>query len=380
MEGNIMDYLAWRGDITFAMSPFNEIDNLILSEIIYADIDKLVPGIDSQETITIEELANQFELTHTEKMLHDDKSLIAQCYKVLLAARESERFKHALVYKFSSIIDNEKEIQFAAMQYKLDDGSIYVAFRGTDDTLVGWKENFNMSYTIPVPSQTLAMEYLNNNMDEECIYRIGGHSKGGNLAVYAAVMCNDNVRKKIAHVYSNDGPGFVRDIPERETYKEMADRITTIVPESSIVGMLMEHSEHYEIVKSDNNGISQHDGLSWKLVGKEFVKMDHLGKDSIMADETITNWLVGISDEERERFVNSVYEIITSTGMTKLSQLNSPLALLKLNNALKKYNEYDENTQKMLHTIVDGLAHEAVETIKNDVNPFNNGHLLVTKK
>lgn len=372
MVGNILDYLDWRGDIPLKVSPFNEIDNLIMSVLSYVDIDDIVPDTKTGGYITIHDAAIRFFETHTENELKENRSFISHTYLVLEHLKDSERFKNARLCKFESLTDAKKEMQFAAMHIMLDDGTTYISFRGTDDSLVGWKEDFNMSYKMPVPSQLAAKEYLNKTVHFGLRkYRIGGHSKGGNLAVYAAVECEDRIKNRIINVYSNDGPGFLKGMIESEKYKMMESRIVSIIPESSIIGLLMEHSEDYVIVRSNQIGIMQHDALSWNVVGTKFITLNNLSSEATLLNQTLMNWLNEIDDTKRELFIDAVYNVLISTGATKLSELNT-INLKRVNAIVKGFTELDSESRNMIFEILKALTAEYGRMLKDNYLPNKN--------
>ena len=216
---NIFDYIDWRGDLSFNQSSFNEIDNLILSRVSYFPFDGL---ISENETITIKEAYSRFQkldLSHIHMLQKEDIDLFP-------AIAYSKRFGELYIKNYISKRDIEAEKQFSAITFLLPDGTIYVAYRGTDNTLIGWKEDFNMSFMESIPSQEEAKKYLNNVASENSDkLRIGGHSKGGNLAVYAAAFCNDEIKPRIMEVYNNDGPGFFDSIISTAEYQSISGKI-----------------------------------------------------------------------------------------------------------------------------------------------------------
>ncbi len=308
---NILDYLDWRGDLTFDRSPFNEVDNLLLSQLVYVDLAGIVPSPESGEKIRIAEAARIFFATHDEQKIMERVSMTKTAMYVLKKMGESERYKDALLGGYVNDISIEEQSQFAVLCVYLGDRSLFVAFSGTDDTIVGWRENFNMGYLSATPGQKKAVAYLNEMVTiGQWKVRVGGHSKGGNLAVYASVHCSPIVRHKIISVYSNDGPGFSREMVDSEEYQEMLPKIHTIIPESSIVGLLLEHEEEVCVVKSSNTGAGQHDAMSWEVLGTHFVYTDKVAERSVFIDETMKAWLMELDVHQREEIVCAVFEIL----------------------------------------------------------------------
>jgi len=318
-----MDYLEWRGDLTFTADPFNDVDNLALSELVYVDLDGIVPG-SGQESITLEEASRLFFEKHTreELLAKENFTRMAPFFMERMAA--SPRFKGTKLFGYTNYINEKTEAQMAVMSCLLDDGTVYVAFRGTDDTVVGWKEDFNLSFMSETEGQKKAVQYLNRMYGGgRGKIRVGGHSKGGNFAVYASAFALKSVRKKIIAVYTNDGPGFRPEVTGRDSYREMLPKIVSIVPESTIVSVLLENDVRHCVVKSSAGGIMQHDALTWQVLGKEFVRAEKRDESSRFFDTTMRNWLSGLPDGEREGFVDSLFAILRSTGAGTLEEIGS---------------------------------------------------------
>src|SRR5690606_291200 len=290
--GNIMDYLDWRGDLLLEHSPFNEVDNLILSQLVYVNFDYIVPARWSAMKITVREAADRYFERYSEEEIEQFSYIVRISVPLLRKLAQCPRFAEAKLCKFEKSIDLDQIKQFAAMHIELSDGSTFIAYRGTDNTIVGWKENFNMSINTPVAAQYEAVRYLEDTTEEGTeALRLGGHSKGGNLAVYAAVMCHADIKPRIIEVYNNDGPGFDTKMLKSEAYQQMRERIRTIVPQSSVVGMLLEHEEEYIIVQSHVSLLMQHEAFSWEVLGGSFVRGENLEKKSELLDITLKSWL-----------------------------------------------------------------------------------------
>lgn len=239
---NIFDYMKWR-DIELTKMEFNEIDNLILSRLSYFPLD----GVISQnEEITIKEAYERTKILGT-----TGRTLQAEDIELYPVLANSIRFGKIKITEFINKIDPIQEKQFSAVTVILPDDTIYVAYRGTDNTIIGWKEDFNMTFSERVPSQFDAVDYLENIAKKyKSKIILGGHSKGGNLAVYAAAFCKPEVQERIAKVYNNDGPGFSEDIVNSQEYKNIIKRVHTYIPQTSIIGRLLNHQEKTTILKS----------------------------------------------------------------------------------------------------------------------------------
>lgn len=361
---DIMDYLDWRGDLSFKQAAFNEVDNLILSQVAYVNFDGILPGIDCDDAMTLEEACQLFFKINDEKEVLKDKSFTRLAPILMKKMAQSERFKRLGLCKYKSQIDYETQKQFAAMHMILDDGTIYIAFRGTDDTIIGWKEDFNMSFMTPVPAQIEAVNYINQttaHLKQEI--RIGGHSKGGNLAIYAAVKCKEEIKARILKVYNNDGPGFNKQMIMSPDYQKMLTKIEKIVPQYSVVGMLLEHEEDYVVVKSKQIGLLQHDAMSWEVLGSQFVYSDELTRGSQILDDTLKAWINGLSEKERAQFVDSIFDILEATGARTISDLTKA-KLKKANVILKSYQAMDSTIQEMLRQTIKLLTNEYYKVFK----------------
>ncbi|MCX7655473.1 MAG: DUF2974 domain-containing protein [Treponemataceae bacterium] len=322
---NIEDYLSWRGDLSFKGSPFNPVDNLIFSVFAYLPFDGIVPSEARKRGPTIAAVAKEFKRRSLSALRAQGFSeRMEQHINFFRKAAETVRFSEVELSGFQNQFDREKETQFAAVTFSLPEGSHYVAFRGTDATVIGWKEDFNMSFMTPVPAQQQAVTYLENIARRlHGNIRIGGHSKGGNLAVYAAAFCGFWTRRRIKAAYNNDGPGFNETIITQKGFRQLEGRLFAYVPQSSIIGMLLEHSEQYTIVQSTQRGIAQHDPYSWVVQGPTFVCVDTVSDTSRFIDATIKAWLSALNPAERQRFVDALFNIIEATDITSFTELSS---------------------------------------------------------
>lgn len=352
---NIINYIDWRGDLDFSSSEFNEVDNLLFAELAYVKFEEIVPGVDSDESITIAEVSEKFFKKYSLNEIKKNKSLIRKAPFVMEKMAKSKRYKDLKLSKYINVIDEKEQKQFSAIHIDLGNNTKYIAFRGTDDNLVGWKEDFNMSFIMPVPSQIEAVIYLNNTLkDDKSKVIIGGHSKGGNLAVFSSMYCNDYIKERIISIYNNDGPGFKNEILGTEEYNSIQNRITTIMPESSIIGMLLNHEEDYVIVKSNEIGIMQHDALSWLVLGPKFLHVKDISKASKKIDSTLKNWLNTLSEEELSEFVDTLYLVIKATGAKKVSDLTT-FKMKNLKEILKSIKLIDSKTRESILAIMKKL-------------------------
>ncbi|MDR1243528.1 MAG: DUF2974 domain-containing protein [Deltaproteobacteria bacterium] len=327
---DIYDYMAWRGDLGIKQDGFNEVDNLVLSAFSYVPLEGIVPGVFGSG-ITIGEAALKFaenKALHKRLRMREDKRLFEEIGRC-------PRFADLQLHCHVDIINAREEEQFSAVSVELGDGSLYISYRGTDTSLVGWKEDFNMGFMRQVPAQADATSYLENAA--ACFngpLRVGGHSKGGNLAVYASAFCSPPVQDRIIEVYNNDGPWLHADTAQKPGYLAIREKIRAFIPQTSIIGMLLEHEERYTVVRSTQKGLFQHDFYSWQIAGPRFVCLSSLTNGSKFVDHTLKDWLAECAEEERARFVDALFQVISATGVKTFQEMgekwrSSALAMLK---------------------------------------------------
>ena len=338
---NVFDYLDWRGDLPMDVVAFNELDGVILARFSYLPFERL-PESFFHQPVTVTQTA-QALLADPELDLFlrnkNDRSL-------LTALSDSVRFGRMEMIDFVNQLDKASETQFAAITVRIAPDRYGIVFRGTDNTLVGWKEDFNMSFVCPVPAQELAVSYL----DQAAACRSGelivaGHSKGGNLAVYAAAFCSPAVQERIRQVYNYDGPGFDDKVLQREEYKRMCDKVRTFVPQSSVVGMLLGHEEQYTIVHSQQVGIFQHDIYTWDINSKGFCCLETVNNSSRFVNYTLKAWIAGMDYEQREKFIDAVYLVMTETNASTLKELGENW-FANARTVLRSAKNLDEETKQ----------------------------------
>lgn len=313
---NIIDYLKWRGDLSLKASPFNEVDNLIISQMAYTGFDEYFKLKDSY---TIFELSELFFNDHTDEEIVASKSFVKLAPFVLREMANSIRFKDCLVHDFVSTIDEKTFEQFCCFQVDLSDHTTYVAFRGTDDTIVGWHEDFCMSFEI-VPAQVAAKEYI-QKLSPYRKYRIGGHSKGGALALYAGLNA-PRKGKNIINVYSNDGPGLNRKYlsqEELDAYENIKGKIIKIVPEFDFFGVLFSKDYITKVVKSDAVMLLQHSAMSWLVEGTKFVETT-LSEESKMIEVNYREFLDNANEEECKAFTEEIFDVLRDNNVDTVSE------------------------------------------------------------
>lgn len=323
---NMLDYLKWRGDLTLSQDGLSEVDMLILSQLAYVVFGDLVPGpAEAGQTTTITETATTLLSLDPEGELTRQTKHLWRYNKLLLEAlARSRRFGDMRLWGHIDSVSLDDEKQFAALSIDIGDGNTVVAYRGTDGTLVGWKENFNMTFESPVPAQAQSAWYLADiaRRTSGALY-LTGHSKGGNLAVYAAACCDEAVQPRIASVVNFDGPGFTESLIASPGYARIRDRLRVYIPHFSVVGMLLEHEQDYTIVQSDAKRVMQHDAFSWQVQGREMLRENALSKASLEAERIIRVWLESLDIEERKLFINAAYEMICNGDKQTIYELET---------------------------------------------------------
>lgn len=321
--GNITDDI--RTDFaTFADRPFNEVDSLALSQLAYARMPQEdVPRHPSAATVPL------YALLHAETYEQTFGAIWSPSMNVDLirAMAESPRWRNIRVGGYVDETDPDEAMQFSACTFDLGDGRLYIAFRGTDGSIMGWKEDFMMAFRRPIASQEAAARYLRDVAARwHGTILVGGHSKGGNLAVYAAAEAPGDVQDRIDAVYSHDGPGFDAAFLDGTGFARIAGRVHKTVPEASIVGMLLERgdaSDRFTVVKSAGMSIMQHFGLNWQVADGEFVRADGLNASAQYASGVINDWMDKYDDERRRLFIENLFAILESGGYRTFGELSS---------------------------------------------------------
>ncbi|NMB02161.1 MAG: DUF2974 domain-containing protein [Firmicutes bacterium] len=316
---NLFDYLASRGGQSLQEASLNDVDALVLARLSNLPFDRIVPE-DLQNTITLAEASRLF--FQSEEAI--EKAFFRADLRFLEKASSCTRFSQMDLCGYTNQIDVQAEKQFAAMVIRISPALSFVSFRGTDLTLTGWKEDFNMSFCTPIPAQQEAVRYLNwvaQGLTGELI--VGGHSKGGNLSVYASAFCEPQVQRRIKVIYNLDGPGFDASVLASDGYARISTRVKTFIPQSSIVGMLLQHEEDYYVVHSRQIGLMQHDLFSWEVDEDQLVYVDEVTGRSKFIDSTLKTWLASLSLEEREKFVDTLFAILEETNATTLKELTA---------------------------------------------------------
>ena len=309
---NIMDYMVWRGEFGFDTASWNDVDALMMANLCYLNFRDIGNG----KGWTLAEAKRLGLLENTTVTNFGGRAGQFE------AMADTNRFGGIRMHHFLAVTDEKQELQFSATCYDMPDGTLCIGFRGTDGTFVGWREDFNMSYQSTVPAQEAAVLYLERaaELDGRPI-RLTGHSKGGNLAVYAAAVCPPEVQERLTDVYTFDGPGLDPVIFQSEGYGRISGKIRSFVPQTSIVGMLMEYHREYTVIRSDASGIMQHDPLTWQVYGPRFETGGEIDGNAKIIRDTLREWLEKTRRQDRASMVDALFGVLESTKVSTLDEM-----------------------------------------------------------
>jgi len=371
---NIYDYIEKNCDSLFSEEPFCEVDALVFAWLSYYEIENLQNVGYNCINLTLQELvmASQKILGKIKEPGRLGKLVSASTGAwVLKKVAKKKRYKHVRIADFKTVNNFENNTQFSVTSYALDTGMEVVAFRGTDTSVAGWKEDCMISYSSEVPSQKLAVEYLESRAGKTDLV-ITGHSKGGNLAIYSAAKCKKSVLKNIVDIYNFDGPGFCFDIKEAENYSAIADHIHSYIPGSSIVGMLLKHMDDYTIVASSSAGILQHYAIYWQIENRTFVTQEGRNISSRSADIAFQAWLNELSFEDRKKFVETIFAIFEGAGVEYFDDITSE-GFSVMKSIFLKMRQLDDETANMVRSFFKALMDASLSEVKAAaVDIYNN--------
>ena len=345
MEGNLLDYLQWRGDLSFRASPFNDVDALLLAELSHLRY----PFAAECEMTLIEAVQKWNELPENERFKGLER-IREQTGKLLISAAESTRFGRVRVTRYSELKDEQAEMEFSAVCFLLPEKTVFIAYRGTGDDLIGWKEDLNMVFMEAVPSQKEAARYAEEAAsvypDRDLI--LGGQSKGGNLAVWAGAHLSSDLKRRLNAVYNLDGPGFIGGLTRKPEYGEISGRVISYVPASSLVGVLMGECP-YTCIKSSSLSVLQHDPFTWMICGTSFVREEARSKSGELIEKYVDGLLFNMSRAGREEFVEKLFRDLTAYNAKTVSDLKKHLfiTIIKVLLDLKQFSgKSNENKQR----------------------------------
>ena len=354
---NINDYLLWRGDIELdSKNKFNEVDSMIMARFSYLRLD--IIKLKNEETIETLS-AKMKDLDDSEFLYNGDKELITNL-------GNSKRFKDMMVTDYIKTNEKETEKQFGAVTIHLSDKEMYISFIGTDSTVYGWKEDFNMAFMDSVPCQVSGKEYVERIAKKypNKKIRIGGHSKGGNVAIYSALTTSKEIQDRIIKVYNYDGPGFNESIIKKYKTSSILKKIETYLPQDSMIGRIMTHKEKCTISLSIEKGIYQHDIYSWQVLGDNLIKSESLTDASETFNKALTEWLENTTNEQRKIFFDGIFEVIYSTEADRFKDIQKNLTE-NMGKIYKTYREISEEDRKTITDMIKLFVKDYFETVKN---------------
>lgn len=352
---NILDYISWRGDLSFEASPCNEVDNFIFCMASYVDFNRTYESYNPDVKISIKNAAVSFCESYDLKALRQNIGTTLpwnDIRRMMSRMSKSKRFADVGISDFVNIIDPELQMQFSAVVYHISEEEMFVAFRGTDGTLIGWKEDLRLSYLNNVPAQTRAAEYLCTVAGKYPSKRIiaGGHSKGGNLAKFAAVHAGSDIRERISVVYNNDGPGFLPDGESGEG-TDIEGKIRNYMPQSSFVGQMLSHKGQINIVKSVYLGVYQHDIFGWEILGNRAVRAKQFTRVGEKNHEIFGMRINCMPLDERREVVDVLCQIVDATGAKTLSEL-SEARLKHTASLLKSFSRLGREQKQLMFDFI----------------------------
>lgn len=335
--GNALDYINWRGDITFDADPFNVVDLFLCSQLATPDLSSAMP--EDTKIISLKDAADIYFKRHSMSVRNLGVLQSESVLPMLKAMAESRRYEDVKIANYTVNNNIAFTEQFSAVTILLPNDLTVVAYRGTDDTLYGWKENFNIAVSEQVPAQKDALSYLTYAASETTgpLYVVG-HSKGGNLAVYAAVKSSPDIQDRIGAVVNYDGPGFRKEFAESVDIKRLDEKIYNVRTQHSMVGTILYPIGEIAYYKSKVKGPMAHDGFNWEVVRNEFTLLEGQAEDSKYFEQTLNSTLELMNTEERIDFINDFFAALMSSGAVTISDITAMdyYSLLKLINNIRK--------------------------------------------
>lgn len=366
MKETIIGYLKEYGNFTFEEKAMNDVDSLVLCQLSYLKFDGMVPGVmEEKPFVSLKEVSQREDVDNLfsdERFARDNRAL----FESTLATK---RFGDLKMNCYENIIitQDDFQTQFSAVTFLLGDGTLYVAYRGTDESIIGWKEDVNMAFIHPVPGQAYSVKYLNIVAAKfnKRMY-LGGHSKGGNFAVYAAMKCRPTTREQIEKIYCMDGPGFRPEVLKECDYEAVKHKVVRFLPQSSLVGRLLDIDDHYRVVKSKSFGIMQHNPFNWLIKGDSFIEVPKTDFGSDMLKETINGWVYSQDQEHLRKVTETLFQVVETTNAENLLELEADKknSFGKMKQAMK---ELDEEDREMVKTVFQALFTMARENMKKDL-------------
>lgn len=358
---NIVDYAKLNCDLTFKEQALSIEDALVLCELSYLKFDGLLEPM-SKEPVSIKELASK---DNSRNMFSDPK--YGKDYEKLFnAALASKRFGDIAFSFYINKIEVENETQFAAVTYTLPTGDLFLAFRGTDESIVGWQEDFMLALDRPHAGRSLSVDYV-NEVAANTVGRLytGGHSKGGNHAVFSSMNADPSAKERIINVFSFDGPGFRPEVIKEYHGEDMVDRMVSVIPQSSLVGLLLDTGKDSIVVNSHAVGVMQHNPYYWVIKNGRFVRTE-ISEQHKLLISTFNEWLFSLDEAHLERFVKLFCEVLDATEASTTRELTGQI-FKSAGNVIKKAKDIDEDTKEFLQGLIRSYFEIAKDLVKTEV-------------
>ena len=339
----INDYIK-SNNKTFQEEPYNDLDCLVFSLLSYAKLDGIIPN-KKNNYILLKDAAIKFFEKYSKKDFKNEDWLFPHSYELINLLKDSPRYKNIKLYYM--INDINKDGQFSAMTIRFDNTTV-VSYRGTDSSVIGWKEDFEIIYKYPISSQRKAVKYLNKSLrlrDHNVV--LCGHSKGGNLAMYAYM--NTLYKWKIKRVYNHDGPGFNEKVFKSKKFMKLLEKTISIVPKDSVVGMIL-YNPNIVSINSNGFGILEHDAYTWEVKDNK-LKGAALSKKSQRLNNNLKEYLNTMSEEERIEFVKATFKVFDNLNITNILELKD-ISINRILSIIKELKNLPTSTKKNLIAIL----------------------------
>lgn len=358
---NILEYINEYGNNDFTQKPFSNVDGLILAQFSYLKMDDIVPSVgENKAPVELRDIAFSDKLDDMFK----DERYAKNNREFFNKLCSSKRFGTIRLNHYINLVSRKWEMQFSAVCCMLPNGPACVVYRGTDENMIGWKEDFNMAFNPVIPAQQKALSYLSYIAERITgDFIIAGHSKGGNLSEYVTIKCPKVTRDRIIKAYSYDGPGFLPGIISDDEYSILNEKLIKLVPRSSIVGMMLQSLEEYSVVESRNFGILQHDPFNWVVKDDDFVYRDDIREIYALQNSSINEWAIGSDPEQMRAFVNQLFDIFVECGVNDLNDFKGNYAeiLLRFTTVIDKM---ESDQKELMKSVVKNLLDTFIETVK----------------
>lgn len=371
---NLIHYVNLRKDLSFTLRPYNEIDFLVFAELAYIDWN----GIVDEEPILLQDACRKYFEERSQQQIDDRFSFSQNIPELARCLQDTLRYEQVRLEHYKEVFDEDQQIQFGVIMVRLSDGSMVISFRGTDGSINGWKENMRMTYQNDLECQRLALDYFQKLMIDipEKSFLFGfvkkkvypkvyltGHSKGGNLAMYAAMKAQKEFQDKISYVYAFDAPGFRPSFYDLTDTQSIMPRIMNYKPQDSLIGVLLEHKEPQQVIEATGTGLLQHDAFSWKVTPDRFLYLDHLSSTSRETLELIEDILLSKTDEEKKEYIDSVFSIIDHLDIQNVSNITD-IGMKQIFTGVKELASMTSDERKFIFSLVGILKEQTAAWLK----------------